>query len=489
MVSADGVQHGLAALAVLLEEVHADDRMAALHLMVHRLADVVQETRTARDRAIEPELVGDQLAEVRDLDRVAQHILAIAGAEPEAPHRLDDLRMKALHVGLDDSLGAEGVDAVLHLPARVLHGLLDARWVHAAIGDELLQSLDGDGLAHAVEAAHGDDAGRVVDDDVDASGLLDGADVASLAADQPALHVVAGDLHRAHDGVCGGLARIALDRLQRDLARPVGGARLGLGNELLLEGRGLKLAALAGVLQHQRARLLGREAGDLREPVAQRGAVALKRCDPILDLLRARRERLLLRVEPGLALGDALELALERVLDALRALLALLHARKRGGHLAVDRCAALARGSLCGEFGLLGAGGGALDHAPCLVVGAGGGGPLGLRASPAAPHESCRRRRNRSAHQRKCHGRAIDLGEDVGRGWHRVVAGPSYAGTRDEMTIVSNTAPVHNRAILRCGAILEQPAGSGSPQRGIDSRSCKGRSRQSFGCCPSTPSA
>src|SRR6185436_7148410 len=99
--AADGVQDGLA-LAVLLGEVHADLGVPALHLVVHRLSDVVEESASTRDRAVKPELISDDLAEVRDLDRVAEHVLSVAGAEVELAHRLDDLGVNAAEVDLQD---------------------------------------------------------------------------------------------------------------------------------------------------------------------------------------------------------------------------------------------------------------------------------------------------------------------------------------------------------------------------------------------------
>ena len=60
--------------------------------------------------------------------------------------------------------------------------------------------------------------GRVVDDHVDAGGLLEGADVPALAADDPALHVVGRDVDGA-DGRLGGVRRgVALDGRGEDLA-------------------------------------------------------------------------------------------------------------------------------------------------------------------------------------------------------------------------------------------------------------------------------
>ena len=89
----------------------------------------------------------------------------------------------------------------------------------------------GDLAADVVEAGDDDDARRVVDDHVDAGGLLEGADVPPLAADDPALHVVGGDVDRA-DGGLGGVRRgVALDGGGEDLA---GLLLAGLAERLLV---------------------------------------------------------------------------------------------------------------------------------------------------------------------------------------------------------------------------------------------------------------
>ena len=75
----------------------------------------------------------------------------------------------------------------------------------------LFQREAGDFAADHVEGADDDHAGRVVDDHVHAGGLLEGADVAALAADDPALHLVVGDAHRAGGGLGGVRGRVTLD--------------------------------------------------------------------------------------------------------------------------------------------------------------------------------------------------------------------------------------------------------------------------------------
>ena len=115
----------------------------------------------------------------------------------------------------------------------LLEHLLDARRVDAAVGDERLERDAADLAAHRVEAGEDDRLGRVVDDEVDAGHLLEGADVAALAADDAALHVVARDVDD-RDGRLGGV--VGGDALDGD-ADDVAGLLVGL-----FAGAGLGLA-------------------------------------------------------------------------------------------------------------------------------------------------------------------------------------------------------------------------------------------------------
>ncbi len=101
----------------------------------------------------------------------------------------------------------------------------------AAVGDELVQGQAGDLPADRVEAADDDHARRVVDDQVHARGLFEGADVAAFAADDPPLHFVVGDAHRAGCRLGGVRGRVALQRGDDDLAGLLLG---GLGQLLVV---------------------------------------------------------------------------------------------------------------------------------------------------------------------------------------------------------------------------------------------------------------
>ena len=119
-----------------------------------------------------------------------EHVLAVAGAVLEAPQQLDDLGRQAGHAGLVGGLLAGLLHDQVDLGARLGDDLLDPSGVDAPVLDELREGQAGDLAAHRVEAADDHRLGRVVDDQVDARGLLEGADVAPLAADDAALHLV-----------------------------------------------------------------------------------------------------------------------------------------------------------------------------------------------------------------------------------------------------------------------------------------------------------
>ena len=163
---------------------------------------------------------------------MVQHVLAVAGAVLEATKQLDDLGREARDAGVVGGLFAGLADDQIDLGARLGYDLLDPPGVNSAVGDQLGQGQSGDLAADRVEAGQDHRLGRVVDDQIDAGGLLQSPDVAALAADDPALHLirwqvddrdgVLGRVVRGHplDGghddvagfLVGFLARVALDR-------------------------------------------------------------------------------------------------------------------------------------------------------------------------------------------------------------------------------------------------------------------------------------
>ena len=189
MVRRDDVHH-VGGHAVALGDVRADLGVCSFDLVADRLADVVQQRAHLRDMHVRPHLGGEHGGDVRGLDGMSQLVLAVARAVLQPAEQLDDLRMKHLQADLDDGLLAGILDRLLDLAPGLLDFLLDARRVDAAILHQAADGDAGDLAPDRIERRDQDGLGRVVDDQVDARGLLDGADVASLAADDAALHFV-----------------------------------------------------------------------------------------------------------------------------------------------------------------------------------------------------------------------------------------------------------------------------------------------------------
>ena len=126
---------------------------------------------------------------------------------------------------------------------------------------------------------------RVVDDEVDAGEMLERADVATLAADDPPLHVVGGELDDA-DGRLGRVARRdALEGIGDERPRPP----LRVGARLLLElahgARELVADQVLRALEELLARLAEREPADALELAEHRVVAGL---ELLLELLRVR---------------------------------------------------------------------------------------------------------------------------------------------------------------------------------------------------------
>ena len=109
--------------------------------------------------------------------------------------------------------------------------LLDSRRVDPAVGQQLLQRQPRQLTPDAVEPRQDDRARGVVDDEVDAGQVLERADVATLAADDPALEVVGGEMHDRHRR----LGRVPGGESLHDDREDVAHAALGLALGLLLD--------------------------------------------------------------------------------------------------------------------------------------------------------------------------------------------------------------------------------------------------------------
>ncbi len=211
-------------------------------------------------------------------------------------------------------------DLDVDLLPDVLVGLLDQRRVDAAVGDQALERLARDLAANAVEARQHDRGGRLVDDHVDAGELLQRPDVAPVAADDPALHLVVGQLDQPGGRLVRVLGSEPVHGDGEDAARASLGLRGGLGLDLLQAQAGLVAGLLLDLRDQEVFRLRSAEPGDalqlapldplcLLELLGLLDEVALavlQRLQTALDVGSLDGERLGLQQRPLLHPGDLL---------------------------------------------------------------------------------------------------------------------------------------------------------------------------------------
>src|SRR3954454_9531792 len=332
--------HGLERHVVLLGDARADGGVRPLDFVVDGLADVVEQAADLGSLDVGAQLGRDDRGDVARLDRVHEDVLAVRRAVLQPPEQLEQVRRQSRAPRVVGCLVTGLADDEVDLRARLRDDLLDAAGVDPAVGDELRDRDPRDLPPDGVEPGEDDGLRRVVDDQVDAGRLLERADVAALAADDPALHLVARQVdHR--DGVLGRVVRgHALHGRDDHLARLV----LGLVACRPLDGAGeldgVALGLLADRLEQDPLRVRGRQARDLlerRDPllveaaqlvalalplalaIRDLAALLLEQVRPLVELLVTGEEPSLEALELGaLRAGLFLGLALQAKLLVLR---------------------------------------------------------------------------------------------------------------------------------------------------------------------------
>jgi hypothetical protein len=150
----------------------------------------MQQSRGLGHVDVGAKLGGERGGNHRGFQRVAEHILAVGGAELETSQELDQVGMQTGDVRLVGDLLPFFSHHLLQLGARLGDDLLDPGGMDAAVLQELVERAPGDLAPHRVEGRDRDRLGRIVDDQVDTGRRLQGTDIAPLAPDDPALHVI-----------------------------------------------------------------------------------------------------------------------------------------------------------------------------------------------------------------------------------------------------------------------------------------------------------
>ena len=124
---AAGGMHHFRPLAVAFQEVGADLGVAALGLVVGRLADVVQQAATPAHGAVQADFLGHHAGDEGHFDAVPQHVLAVAGAEVQPAQQADQPLVQAVDGQFLAGVFAQLLDVLLQLLLRGDDDLLDPR--------------------------------------------------------------------------------------------------------------------------------------------------------------------------------------------------------------------------------------------------------------------------------------------------------------------------------------------------------------------------
>ena len=256
--------------------------------------------------------------QVSGFDEVLEHVLAVRRPVAQPAEQRHDLGVHRGDADLDQRVFAGPRAQLLDLRHAALVDLLDAVRVDPAVENELLEGDPRNFAAYRIEAGEQHRLGGVVDDQVDAGHRLEGPDVAALATDDAALHVVARQVQHRHDRLGGLLAGHPLDREGDDVASPLL-ALVGRGSfDVADDDRGL---ALCLVLHRGDQLSLGRLGGQTRRALQDQPPLL----GHVLECLAALRglgielgqltlaclDLALLGVDPRLALGQPVFAALE----------------------------------------------------------------------------------------------------------------------------------------------------------------------------------
>ena len=321
--------------------------MRALELVVDGLADVMQQAGALGQRHVGAQLRGHQAGQVGHLDGVLEHVLAVARAVSHAAQELDQFVVDAVHVGLKDRLLAGLADLVVHLAAGLLDHFLDAGRMDAAVGNELLQRDARDLAANRVERGDDDRLRRVVDDQVDAGRGFQRADVAALAADDAALHVLVGQGDDGHGRLGDVIGGAALNRHRDDVARLLVRLVLRVLLDLADHHAGVVERFLLDALHDHVLRFLLRHLGDalqlhalllleLARSLLSGFRGSLLADGVVLRLLRQAVKLRLLALERRLARVEVVGLLVKGLLTLGDAALAALHLGAAAVDLAVQ---------------------------------------------------------------------------------------------------------------------------------------------------------
>ena len=139
---------------------------------------------------VQPKFGRHRAANKGRFDGVHQDVLRIAVTILEHPKQLGQFRMHAMNTDLDQSALAGLLDGLLDLLLGLANNFLNPSRMNAAVRNQLFKRHASDLSADRIVARNHDRFRGVIDNDVNAGGCFDCANIAALTSNDSAFHLV-----------------------------------------------------------------------------------------------------------------------------------------------------------------------------------------------------------------------------------------------------------------------------------------------------------
>ena len=253
-----------------------------------------------------------------------EHVLTKRGTVAQGTKGLDDLGVQVVDAGIEGSLLASLAHALLNQVGGLVIHLLDAGRVNAAVSDKVLKGHAGGLATDRIEARKHNGLGRIIDHEVDTGNLLEGADVATLAANDATLEVIGRNVHGGNGNLGSVVGGTTLNRQGEDLLSGL----MALGANLLLglanDRGGLVGNLAANLIEKLLVSVLAGQVGDALELRGLLGAELLKLAGALLDLASLAGQLMFTLVEGIVAAIEGLLALHHTVLERTNLALTLL---------------------------------------------------------------------------------------------------------------------------------------------------------------------
>ena len=164
--------------------------------------------------------------------------------------------------GFEHSLFAGFSDLVFDFFFCLLNAFFNARGVDTAVGDELFNGQTGDFTAYRIKSRNDDGFRRIINDEINARRRFKGADIAALAADDAALHIVIGQIDNGNCRFSHMVSRATLNRQRDDITGFLFALFLGLAFNVADHGSGVMISFFLNAVHHHLAGFILRERCD-----------------------------------------------------------------------------------------------------------------------------------------------------------------------------------------------------------------------------------